>query len=132
MPVFPKVTVTQSSHSSRRRAPVKIGARVSAGIKQEVAAAYEAGSSARAVARKYDLTKNTVIEALRELGIPLRPAGLGGAQVEEAIKLYEAGKSCAQVAAILGEYPSTVNETLKRHGVQMRGRRGGRQATREK
>lgn len=126
IPVFPLVSSEQPNFSPGSGPRVKIGARVSAGVKRELAAAYVAGHSARAIAREYQLTKNTVIEALRELEVPLRTVGLGDLQIEDAIRLYQAGKSCAQIAALLGEYPSTVNETLKRRGVQMRARRGGK------
>jgi hypothetical protein len=89
--------------------------------------AYEAGASARRVARTLGVSKTGVLALLRGLGLePRVRRGLSEPEVDEAIALYESGLLLREIGAVFGVSRDCVRLALKAAGVQMRPALGAR------
>jgi DNA-binding CsgD family transcriptional regulator len=86
----------------------------------QLVAEYEAGATMRTLALNYGVHRGTVADHLRRSGVTIRPKGLNGAQVDEAVRLYISGWSLVKIAERMGCDGETVRTELKRHGVSMR------------
>jgi hypothetical protein len=86
-------------------------------------AEYQAGESARAVARRHGTSEQTLARRLRSAGIPVRreETAVSRMPLEEMRRLYEAGMSAKELGALSGTSLQTVQRRLARAGVHVRG-----------
>lgn len=82
---------------------------------------YEAGGTAKGLARDFGVHPSTAREYLKQAGVtrPRREA-LTKDEVAEAVGLYESGLSISQVAAKFDRKYQTMRQALLRAGVRMR------------
>ena len=83
-------------------------------------ALYEAGSSARDVAKAFSVHRQTAERHLRAAGVSLRKTALSAAQVEQAHTLYLAGETLAQVGERFGVSQGTVARSIRKQGAVLR------------
>gem|GEM_PF-2082087 len=85
---------------------------------------YQTGATVYQLAKEFDISRHTVSERLKRLGIPLRGQLTESAIVDSMVDLYQSGLSLAAVSQKLGTSPGTVHNHLKRRLVQMRDSHG--------
>lgn len=88
--------------------------------RQELIAAYIAGSPTTALMEQHNLGKGTVLGILRRAGVEMRNQGLDFAELPRAIALYESGLSLKRVAEQVACDAETVRKELKAAGVRLR------------
>lgn len=90
----------------------------------ELVAAYQAGGTARELARQFGWHRHTVERALRSRGIQSRLRSLTAPEIQDVVELYQQGLSMAQVAAHIGRSSKLVLNALRRAGVPTRDTHG--------
>ena len=80
------------------------------------------------LAERYGITRQTVLERMRRLGVPRRHPRLGPDEVNKACDLYRSGKSLADIGAVFSVDPGTVRRALTKVGVPMRDPHGRERA----
>jgi lambda repressor-like predicted transcriptional regulator len=93
-------------------------------VREQLLANYQAGVSAKQLARRYQLSRSSIRVLLRESGLPQRYPAMTKGEIDQAVELYEAGSTIAEAAAVLGRPCSTIQTALSRRSVAMRGRNG--------
>jgi transposase-like protein len=84
--------------------------------------AYEAGATMAALAKKYDVKRETISKLLRGEGATLRVRrSMSQAEIDHAVQLYVSGLSLQRIGEQLGWDHNTVYRHLKKRGVVMRG-----------
>lgn len=83
---------------------------------------YEANVPVATLADRYDISRPTVFEAVKDL--PRRHSGLGPEEVARVIELYREGRSFVAIAEDLPVCAQTIRNVLLRAGVALRGRQG--------
>jgi hypothetical protein len=96
--------------------------RLNADTQQQLLADYQAGVSARQLAKRYRLSRSSIRVLLRASGMPQRYQAMTDAETEQAVELYVGGLTIAEVAAKLERPWSTVQTALGRRGIVMRRR----------
>lgn len=95
---------------------------------QEICAAYLAGSSTVALARRYACSPTTIAKCLRCNGIALRRARFASIAIDaaELRRAYlDERLPIAQIAARFGVSPGTVSNKRRAFGIPLRPRRPG-------
>ena len=97
--------------------------RLLVGQEVELVAAYEAGATITELASRFDCSRTTVADVLRDAGLTLRPRGprspLDGREAE-VVAAYEAGATVRELVEQLGANQRTVRKVLSDAGVVMR------------
>ena len=91
---------------------------------QDLVAAYEAGSTIRAVAKQFGVTAQTASGLLRRQGVVLRDPRLSEEGIDTAVHLYAQGLSLARVDDRVNSTAETVRRQLRKRGVKMRDTQG--------
>lgn len=99
-----------------------VGRRLSAEIRQQLLADYQAGVSAKELARRYQLSRSSIRAVLRASGLPQRYQAMTVVELDQAVELYAGGSTIAEVASVLGRPYSTVQTALTQRSVAMRRR----------
>lgn len=88
----------------------------------ELAAAYQAGSSVRELVERFGVHRTTVLDHLKRRGVPRRPAvrKLTDEQVQEAAEFYRVGNSLVTTGKKFGVDGATVAREFERAGVTTR------------
>jgi uncharacterized protein (DUF433 family) len=87
----------------------------------EILQRYEAGETAKVLAREFGLHHRTVAAIVDAAGLTLRKRQrLSQADVERICALYESGLTTTEIAVEFGCYDSTIRRQLIRLGVQLR------------
>jgi hypothetical protein len=81
---------------------------------------YLAGVRVADLAEHFGITRQTVFEHVRRLGLPHRHPKLSPEETAKAAGLYEAGNSLAVVGAVLDVDPGTLRRALARAGLSIR------------
>jgi len=96
---------------------------------EDLRAAYTAGQSTAALARRYACSPTTVAKRLRACGVPLRSTRFVAIAIDptalERMYLGER-RPIAAIAAHLGVCPSTIGNKRRRYGIPIRPRRAAR------
>ena len=85
---------------------------------------YVEGVEVIELAKRYGITRQTVLVYMRRLGVPRRHPRLGPDTANQAADLYLVGNSLAVVGNILGVDPGTVRRALLKDGVSIRDPQG--------
>ncbi len=93
---------------------------ITAELRAELAARYEAGATIRELAVWSGAHRETIVRHLVRAGVELRRLGLTEEQAAAAVVLYGDGLTLAEIAERVGVAASTVRSCLLRQGVQMR------------
>jgi transposase len=80
----------------------------------KIATDYQAGSSSRALAAKYDLSKSSVLAFLKKEGVARPQARLSDQQIAAAVQLIAEGKSVSIAATELDITVRSLYHQLKR------------------
>lgn len=83
----------------------------------QLAAEYEAGTSAAELDQRYGMAKSSVVTLLRAAGVALRYPRLSAADVTLIVELYGQGLPQAEIAAHVGRSPGAIWHVLERAGV---------------
>jgi predicted DNA-binding protein YlxM (UPF0122 family) len=83
---------------------------------------YKQGWSSQKLATTYDISKTSVVQLLREAGVPIRRQGLTAEQAREAARLYQDGQSLARIGERFVVSSGCVRQSLIEQGVKMRRR----------
>jgi hypothetical protein len=75
---------------------------------------YQDGNATTQLTQMYGVSKASVLNLLREAGVPLRCPGLDDDQTGEAIRLYASGFSLTRVGERIGFGPTSVTNALVR------------------
>lgn len=102
------------------KSSAKIVHRLTAADQADIAARYSQGASSRRLAESYSVSKTSIVNILREAGVPIRYQSLDDSQVQELIQCYVAGASLAVVGKIYDVSAETVRNLLKRHNIALR------------
>lgn len=97
-------------------APRRLDVRLSEPVVQQLLADYQAGSTGRQLAERYELARSTVISLLRKHGVEIRHPRVTPAEVAEMVRLYQAGVQQVEIAARFGRDPGNIWHVLKRAG----------------
>ncbi|MDA8027295.1 MAG: hypothetical protein M0T78_12320 [Actinomycetota bacterium] len=89
----------------------------------DLVVAYQAGSTVKELAAKFQIHHTTVSNVLERHGVPRRYRPMTPEQIEDAIQAYQAGGSSKMIGGLLGVDASTVWRTLRREGVEIRNSR---------
>ena len=92
----------------------------------ELCAAYAAGQSTTALARRYGCSPTTIAKNLRMCGVTPRPSRFASVQIDEAAlrRVYlDKRWSIAAIAAHFGVSASTIGNKRRRYGIPVRERR---------
>jgi len=81
---------------------------------------YLAGAKVTDLAQRFGITRQTVLDHVRRLGLPRRHPKLVAEEVAQAAQLYEAGNSLAVVGSALDVDPGTIRRALVGAGVSIR------------
>ena len=81
---------------------------------------YQTGANVYQLATEFDISRHTVSERLKKLGVTIRGQSPGDELVDSMVFLYESGLSLEAVGNHLGSSPGTVRRYLITRGVQMR------------
>lgn len=73
---------------------------------------------------RYELSKGSVLELLRERGVKIRNQPLSEAQAREVVSLYESGCSMARILQMLGRQHAVVRDAVVRADVKQRDTHG--------
>jgi hypothetical protein len=120
----------QSAPPLPPRPSFKLAQRLAPTVVDELVAGYEAGRTTNELVAQYSVSHGSVVRLLHKRGVDMRNQGLSVEQVEQAVQLYRVGWSVARIGDLFGVDGTTAWTALKKVGVQMRPRRGGRQAAR--
>lgn len=104
--------------------PYALSRRLAPEVVEAIIADYRTGSTCVELARRYKISKTSVLGLLDSHDIERRHQPMTLEQIAEAALLYESGLSVAAVGLRLGIPPRTVHRTLTREGVPMRDRHG--------
>jgi transposase-like protein len=112
----------------RRRLSNPVQHRLSPADIEQLIHMYRAGGSIKALARRYDVHRTTVMSQLARSGINARRnvRKLTDESVTLAATQYAAGASLAAVASAFGVHERTLAREFRRAGVATRLRRGWR------
>jgi len=113
---YPKIRGTRaeirpSKQHQRRLRPEEV---------ERLSVDYLAGAKVTDLAQRFGITRQTVLEHVRRLGLPRRHPKLGAKQAALAAHLYEAGNSLAVVGIALEVDPGTIRRALAGAGVSIR------------
>ena len=133
-PVFPERSLEQLTelaadlerHSYPRSEPqpsVKLSL-LTPGDKANLVAAYREGATAAALAKRYGLSKGTVLNLLDRNHVAKRRRPPSIETLKQATLLYEHGLSLAAIAERLDVPQSTLRRHLKKKGMVLRPRGG--------
>lgn len=81
---------------------------------------YKQGWSSQRIAETYNISKTSVVQLLREAGVPIRRQGLTAEQATEAARLYKVGQSLARIGERFVVSPGCVRQSLLEQGVKIR------------
>lgn len=107
-----------------RPAVHKLAHRFEPAVLVEMVRAYEAGSPAHVVARRYGISKSTLLALLDEHDVPKRHRPMTAGEVSAAVVLYRSGLSLASVGEQMGRNPSVIRNALMAEGVELRDSHG--------
>jgi transposase-like protein len=96
---------------------------------ENLRAAYTAGQSTAALARRYACSPTTIAKHLRACGVPLRNARFAAIAIDAAAlerKYLRERRPIAAIAAHFGVCSSTVGNKRRRYGIPIRPRRAAR------
>lgn len=82
--------------------------RLSAGMAEEIVAAYLAGSPTPRLAEQYGLCRSSISKLLADRGVELRRRSLTKSEIDQAAELYSQGWSLAMVGQSFGRHPSVI------------------------
>ncbi|HXW34831.1 MAG TPA: hypothetical protein VEJ87_09660 [Acidimicrobiales bacterium] len=85
---------------------------------------YLAGAKVADLAEHFGITRQTVLNHVRRLGLPHRHPKLTRREIAKAAHLYESGKSLAAVGAALEVDQGTIRRAIVRSGVSIRDSHG--------
>lgn len=111
------------SKKPRKRAAkssAKVVYRLTTADQADIAARYSQGALSRQLAESYGVSKTSIVNLLREAGVPVRYQSLDDSQVQEVIQRYAAGASLVAVGKAYGVSAETVRNLFKKHGVTLR------------
>lgn len=115
---------TTPKTQKRRKRPVKSSAKLIYRISRHQIAAmtahYKQGWSSQRLAKTYGVSKTSVVQLLRDAGVPIRRQGLTAEQAKEAARLYRAGQSLARLGERFVVSPGCVRQSLVKQGVRIR------------
>ena len=101
--------------------PRKVRSRLPRSIISKIVADYQAGSSSRVVAAKYNLPKSSVLVILKKEGAVRASERLSDEQIEAASRLIAAGKSVSIAATELDIAVRTLYHQLRVRGLPTKG-----------
>ena len=84
---------------------------------QEIIKRYEAGESCVAIGKAFNISDRTVLNRLREAGVP---CGWVELDTDEIVNRYESGETTAEIGKALGVSPNTILNRLRDAGVTVR------------
>jgi len=120
----PDDTLRLRSATAQPGRPHALSRRLAPDTVSQLVSDYRAGASSLQLARRYGISKASVLAVLDQHGVKRRHQPLTGEQVDEAIELYESGLSVEAVSKRLGTAGRTVHRSLTRAGVAMRDTQG--------
>jgi IS30 family transposase len=84
--------------------------------------AYKAGTTMTALAKRYDVKRETISKLLRREGVTIRVRrAMSRAEIDQAVQLYKGGLSLQKIGDQLGWDHNTIYRHLKKRAVVMRG-----------
>lgn len=89
----------------------------------ELRAAYAAGQSTLALARRYGCSPTTVAKHLRAGGVALRHSRFAPAPIDEALlrqAYLDEARPVAAIAAMFGVSPATISNRRRQYGIPAR------------
>jgi uncharacterized protein (DUF433 family) len=109
------VLVSANTNRPRQREP--LSRRLSPESIAELVATHEAGTTSRDLAKRYKISKTSVLAILHDNGIPVRAQRrMTDHEVDEAVAKYEAGWSLAKLGQHFDIDDETVRGRLLRRG----------------
>jgi transcriptional accessory protein Tex/SPT6 len=114
------LTGTAGSDELVSSPPRKLRSRLPRSIIAKIVADYQAGSSSRAVAAKYNLPKSSVLVILKQEGVVRASERLSDEQIEAASQLIAAGSSVSIAASELDIAVRSLYHQLKLRGLPTR------------
>ena len=121
------VVIETARASSRvpQRQPAPRGARrISRQVHGEIVEGYESGLAVIDLARKYNISKTTVIGHLNRDAVTRRPRSMSTEQIDQAQAMYIRGLSLANIGGQLGFDSTTVLKELRKRNVRTRDTHG--------
>ena len=89
--------------------------------RQAVIEAYESGATMAALAKQYNVKRESISKLLRRSGVTIRERRIiSEAETDQAVQLYAHGLSSARIADQVGYDQATIYRALKKRGVVMR------------
>lgn len=123
--------VIEAARASNRDPRRRTTPRVTAGTKKltrklhdEIVVGYERGLAVIDLARKYNISKTTVIGHLNREAVIRRPRSMNVEQIDEAQAMYAGGLSLAKIGRQLGFDSTTVLKELRKRSVRTRDTHG--------
>ena len=107
-------------HRHREKSSAKLVHRLAADQVTEMTGRYRQGWSSRRLAATYAISKTSVVQLLREVGVPIRRQGLAESHAKEIVDRYAAGASLAAIGTAYAVSADTVRKLLIRQGVALR------------
>lgn len=111
---------TQKRHKPTAKSSAKLIHRISTHQIAAMTDHYKQGWSSQRIATTYGVSKTSVVQLLRDAGVPIRRQGLTAEQATEAARLYRAGQSLARIGERFVVSPGCVRQNLVERGVTIR------------
>ena len=113
--------LTTESKYRRQRPPHQRQKRPTASEVDEIAKAYQSGSSVYQLSTQFGCHRTTISNHLKSCGVAMRRTSLTEAQVDRAVELYESGLSLVKIGMLIGANAETVRQRLRERGIRLRG-----------